>query len=185
KNAEPIPGLRIGSFKVTQGYLSFDDRRHPSDFTTRLEPINFELQKFTTGVEGGRFTFTGSSKLGERVEWHGPVSVQPIESDGEFQIDGLHAHTIWEYLEDRLNFVVNSGTIDLNATYKFSLRDAVDLQAAVSRIAVNDLAVRPKDSDIDWVTVPSLLLRGTSGEFSKRQAFHDSLSLNGVKLVSW
>src|SRR6202040_540952 len=155
KNAEPIPGLRIGSFKVTQGYLSFDDRRHPSDFTTRLEPINFELQKFTTGVEGGRFTFTGASKLGERIEWHGHVAVQPIESDGEFRIDGLLAHTLWEYLEDKLNFVVNSGAIDLAATYKFSANGGTaqggpadgrpaNLQVDVSKVAVRDLTVRPK-----------------------------------------
>jgi hypothetical protein len=119
------------------------------------------------------------------VEWHGHVSVQPIESDGEFQIDGLRAHTLWEYLEDRLNFAVNSGTIDLNATYKFSLRDAVDLQATVSRIAVNDLAVRPKDADIDWIAVPSLLLSGTTVDLLNRQAHADSLSLTGVKLVTW
>ena len=52
KSNEPIPALRIGSFKVTQGFLSFDDRRRPSDFATRLEPINFELQNFTTGWTG-------------------------------------------------------------------------------------------------------------------------------------
>jgi len=63
KSNEPVPALRIGSFKVTAGLLSFDDRRRPSDFATRLEPINFELQNFTTGVDGGRFTFTGRSKL--------------------------------------------------------------------------------------------------------------------------
>ncbi len=120
---------------------------------------------FTTGVDGGRFTFTGTSKLGERVEWHGHLSVQPIESDGEFQIDGLLAHTIWEYLEDRLNFLVNSGTIDLNATYQFSLRDAVDLQATVAKVAVNDLTVRPRQSDSDWITVPSLLVSGTTWIF--------------------
>ena len=71
KNDEPIPALRIGSFKVTGGFLDFDDRRRPSDFATRLQPINFELQNFTTGIDGGRFTFTGMSKLGERIEWHG------------------------------------------------------------------------------------------------------------------
>ena len=59
-NDEPIPALRIRSFKVTQGFLSFDDRRRQSDFATRLEPINFELQNFSTGVAGGRFTFTGA-----------------------------------------------------------------------------------------------------------------------------
>lgn len=185
KNAEPIPALRIGSFKVTQGFLSFYDRRRQSDFATRLEPINFELQNFSTGVAGGRFTFTGASKLGERIEWHGHLSVQPIESDGEFQFAGLQAHTIWEYVEDQLSFLVNSGKIDLNATYKFSLTDDVDLKVDVSRVALTDLAVRPKDSDIDWITVPELILGGTTLDLKRRQAHSDSLSLSGVKLVTW
>jgi hypothetical protein len=181
----PLPAIRIGSFKVSKGLVTYEDHSRPSEFTARLDPINFSLVDFTTGAEGGRFTFTGSTALGERVEWHGHLSVQPIESDGEFQIDGLRAHTIWEYLEDRLNFVVNSGTVYLNATYRFSLQDAVDFKATVSRIAVNDLAVRPRESDIDWITVPSLLLSGTTVDLSKRQAHADSLSLTGAKLVTW
>jgi hypothetical protein len=185
KDAEPIPALRISSFKVTQGFLSFDDRRRQSDFATRLEPINFELQNFSTGVTGGRFTFTGASKLGERIEWHGHVSVQPIESDGEFQIAGLQAHTIWEYLADQLSFLVNSGKIDVNATYKFSLQDDVDLKVDVSKVALTDLAVRPKNSDIDWITVPELVLSGTTLDLKKRQAHSDLLSLDRVKLVTW
>jgi len=42
--------------------------------------------------------------------------VQPIESDGEFQINGLRAHTIWEYLEDRLNFLSIPARSILNMT---------------------------------------------------------------------
>jgi hypothetical protein len=185
EKTQAVPAVRIGSFNVRQGLVTYEDHNRPTEFAARLEPINFALVNFTTGAEGGRFTFTGSSKLGERVEWHGHLSVQPIESDGEFRIDGLQVHTIWEYLEDRLNFAVNSGTIDLIATYKFSLRDAVDLQAALSKIAVNDLTVRPKGGDNDWVTVPSLLVSGTSVDLSKRQAHVDSVALSGVKLVTW
>src|SRR5882757_4874676 len=185
EKTQAVPAVRIGSFNVRQGLVTYEDHNRPTEFAARLEPINFSLVNFTTGAEGGQFTFTGSSKLGERLEWHGHLSVQPIESDGEFRIDGLRAQTIWEYLEDRLNFAVNSGTIDLNATYKFSLRDAVDLQAAVSRIAVNDLAVKPKGGDDVWVTVPSLLMSGTTVDLSKRQAHVDSLALSGVKLVTW
>ena len=182
---EPLPAIRIGSFKVIKGLVLYEDRSRPSAFAARLEPINFSLMNFTTGVDGGRFTFTGASELGERVEWHGHLSVQPVESDGEFQINGLRAHTIWEYLEDRLSFLVNSGTIDLNMTYKFALRDAPDFQASVSRIAVNDLILRPKGADVDWITVPSLLVSGTGVDLSKREARVDSLSLTGVKLVTW
>ena len=185
EKTQGVPAVRIGSFNVRRGLVTYEDHNRPTEFAARLEPINFALVNFTTGAEGGRFTFTGSSKLGERVEWHGHMSVQPIESDGEFRIDGLQVHTIWEYLEDRLNFAVNSGTIDLNATYKFSLRDTVDLQAALSKIAVNDLTVRPKGGDNDWVTVPSLLVSGTTVDLSKRQAHVDSLALSGVKLVTW
>ena len=185
KSNEPIPALRIGSFKVTEGFLSFDDRRRPSDFATRLQPINFELQNFTTGVDGGRFTFTGISKLGERVEWHGHLAVQPIESDGEFQIAGLQAHTIWEYLEDQLNFQVNSGKIDVNATYQFTLKDDVDLKVDVSKVALTDLAVRPKDSDVDWISVPQLTLSGTTLDLKPRRAHSDSLTIAGAKLLTW
>jgi uncharacterized protein DUF748 len=185
KSNEPIPALRIGSFKVTGGFLSFDDRRRPSDFATRLEPINFELQNFSTGADGGRFTFTGTSKLGERIEWHGHLAVQPIESDGEFQIAGLQAHTIWEYLEDQLNFQVNSGKIDVNATYKFALKDDVDLNVDVSKVALTDLTVRPKNSDVDWITVPQLTLSGTTLDLKPRRAHSDSLIITGVKLVTW
>jgi hypothetical protein len=181
----PMPALRIGSFKVRHGVVAYEDRSRPSAFTARLEPIDFELMNFTTGADGGRFTFTGSSKLGERVEWHGHVSVQPVESDGELRIDGLQAHTIWEYLEDRLNFVVDSGAIDLHVDYKFALRDAPDLQASVSKIALTNLAVRPKDTDADWITLPSLLIRGTTVNLAKRQARIDAVSIEGLKLTTW
>jgi uncharacterized protein DUF748 len=185
KSKEPVPALRIDLFKVTAGLLSFDDRRRPSDFTARLEPINFELQNFTTGVDGGRFTFSGLSKLDERIEWHGHVAVNPIESDGEFQIAGLQAHTIWSYLEDQLSFQVNSGKIDVSATYRFSLQDQPDLKVEVSKVALTDLTLRPKDADADWITVPQLLLSGTTLDLKQRQARSDSLTLTGVKLVTW
>jgi hypothetical protein len=182
---QPLPAIRIGSFKVSKGLLSYEDRSRPTNFATRLEPINFELRDFTTGVEGGRFTFTGSTKLDERIEWSGHLSAQPIESDGEFRLVGLQAHTIWDYIEDQVSFAINSGSIDLNATYTFSLKDALDLKLDVSKVAVSDLAVRPKQSDMDWITIPQLLVSGTTVDLSKRQARVESLSLTGVKLVTW
>lgn len=182
---EPLPPLRVGSFKVTQGSVSYEDLSRPSEFTTHLQPINFELRDFTTGVAGGLFTFTGSSNLGERIEWHGHLSVQPIESDGELRIDALRAHTIWEYLEDQLNFVIHSGQIDLAATYKFSLKDTVDLQLNLAKLAAADITVRPKDSEVDLVTIPGLTVLGTTLDLAPRRAHVDSVSLTGVKVSTW
>ena len=49
---EPMPALRVGSFKVTRASVGYDDRSRPSEFSARLEPIDFELRDFTTGVAG-------------------------------------------------------------------------------------------------------------------------------------
>jgi hypothetical protein len=186
KKSGPLPSLRIGLFNVNRGVVSYEDRSVPSDFTARLQPINFELRNFTTGVDGGRFTFTGTSKLGERIEWRGRIAVEPIiASDGEIKIEGLLAHTVWQYLKDRLNFQVSSGKADVTATYQFSLKDQVDLRLDVSRVELTDLGVRPKDSDSDWVKLPELLLTGAGVDLLKRQAHVDSLTLTGLKLVTW
>ena len=182
---ESIPPVRIGSFKVSDGLLSYDDRSTPSGFGARLEPINFELQDFTTGVDGGRFKFTGVSKLGERVEWHGHVSVQPIESDGEFQIDGLKVHTLWDYLEDRLNFVVNSGQIDLHSTYKFALKDHVDLHVDVQNIDMQNLTVRPRQGDVDWISLPHLSVKDTQLDLAPRRVQVGEVALKGLTLLTW
>jgi hypothetical protein len=182
---EPMPAVRVGSLKVTRGSVDYDDHSRPSEFSARLAPIDFELRNFTTGVAGGLFTFTGASKLGERIEWHGHLSVDPIESDGELSINGLRAHTIWEYLADRLNFTIDSGSIDVAATYKFALRDAVDLSLNVANLSLTDLAVKPRDSDADWVVIPSLKVAGVAVNLAQREALVDSVALSGVKLLAW
>lgn len=192
----PLPAIRIGSFKISQGAVTYEDRSQADVFAARLEPVNFELREFTTGIEGGKFTLTGSSKLGERIEWHGHVSVEPIESDGEFRIDGLLAHTLWESLQDRLNFVVNSGSIDLAATYKFSAGGGpangapadsrpANLRVDSSKMALSDLTIRPKDSETDWITVPNLSVTGTTVDLAKRQAHVDLIAVTGIKLLTW
>jgi hypothetical protein len=197
----PLPAIRIGSFKVSRGAMSYEDHSEPDVFTARLEPVNFDLHEFTTGAEGGKFNLTAVSKLGERIEWHGHVSVQPIESDGEFRIDGLLAHTLWEYLEDKLNFVVNSGAIDLAATYKFSANGGAaqggpadrrpadgrpaNLQVDLSKVALRDLTVRPKDSETDWITLPALAVTGTSVDLAAHRAHVDLISVTGIKLLTW
>jgi hypothetical protein len=180
-----LPPVRVDSLKITRGSADYVDHSRPTEFATHFEPIDFELRNFTTRQDGGLFTLKGSSKLGERVDWHGHLSVQPLESDGEVRIDGLRARTIWTYLEDRFNFVIASGSIDLDARYKFSLRDDVDLKVEVSKVEMTDLALRPKDSESDWIGIPAMTLSGASLDLARRQAQVNALSMTGLKVATW
>jgi hypothetical protein len=151
----PLPALRIGSFKVLRGSLAYLDRRRPDAASIRLEPIDFDLSEFSTGRSGGNFTLTGISKRGERLDWQGHVAVQPLESAGELRIADLRAQTLWEFIRDRVNFEVSSGTLGLTLRYRF---EAGRLQLDVADVSLEALAVRPRAGDQDWLTVPGLHL---------------------------
>ncbi len=185
KSDAPLPKVEVGSLRVSKGVVAYQDRSRPTPFATRLEPINFELHQFTTGVEGGQFMFTGASKLGERLEWHGHLTVQPVASDGELRVDGLRAHTLWEYLEDSVGFVIDSGTIDLQAKYHFSLKDDVDLTVALSKLTLNTFGLKPKGVEAEWLKIPTLTVSDAALDLKKRDARVDWVSITGLYLSTW
>lgn len=184
--AEPsLLRIEIGLFRVTSGGATYEDLSRPSPFTAKLEPINFQLQDFTTGVKGGRFTFAGSSVQGERLEWRGHVVLQPLASDGEFQVDNLQARTLWNYLKDQLAFVVSSGSIDLRGYYDFALKEQPELQVRLDTVALNDLGIRPETNGADWITLPALRLLGTAFDLQHRQIAIDSVALTAPRVSLW
>jgi len=177
-----LPALRIGSFKVSNGLVMYEDHSRPDGFVARLEPIDFELRDFTTGISGGEFTFSGVSAQGERLEWHGHLGVQPVESTGQITIEGLRVQTLWEYFQDQLNFTVTSGTIDLAASYRFS--DG-GLQLDVSNAVLEALAVRPRGGSTDWMSLSGLHVTGARVNLADHRAHVDRVTLDGLKVTAW
>jgi len=198
---QPLPRLQIDDFKVSRGALSYDDRSRSPHFEKRLEPISFDLTDFTTQASGGAFSLTAATKAGERFEWKGSLAVQPVASEGEVHVIGLHARTIWEYIDEQVAFSIDAGSIDVDAHYRFALRDAVDLQVDLSKLAVTDLAISPKsaaaasggdsgaprvvNTDSEWVVLPHLELAGLSLDLAKKQVQIQSLDLKQLKLLTW
>jgi len=178
---ESIPAVRIGSFKVSHGLVSYEDHSHPDEFTARLEPIDFELRDFTTGVAGGDFTFSGVSKRGERLDWRGHLGVQPIESTGELRVRELRVQTLWEYFQDQLNFSVTSGTIDLDASYRFS---GGNLQVDVANVSLDALGLRPRSGSTDWVSLPHLRISGAHADVAEHKVHVDAVAVDSLKLMA-
>jgi uncharacterized protein involved in outer membrane biogenesis len=183
---ESLPRIRIGEFRVARGVVSYEDRSRPAHFTTVLAPINFDLRDFRTDADSGVFTLSAATELGERFNWQGHLGVQPLVSDGELHVAGLQARTVWSGFQDGLGFTVDSGRIDIDARYRFALREAVDLQLDVARIAVSDLAVSPRNADRQpWIKLPQLTVRAATVDLDKRRVHVDSIDLTGLELLTW
>ncbi len=185
----PLPRIEIALLRISGGSASYEDRSRPAHFTMQLAPVDFTLRNFVTDAQGGQFHFSASSKLDERIDWRGSMSVRPPASDGEIRITDLSAHTVWAYLKNelgnRIGFIVHSGKIAADAHYRFSLRDVLQLNADGVHVEVSDLRVAPPGSATDWVTLPSLKIDGTSVDVAGRQVHVDRVVLTGLGVSAW
>ncbi len=185
QNGAPLPRLRIGVLKVTRGAASYEDRSRPEAFNLRLEPIDLDLRDFSSGAAGGEFTLSAATARGERLDWHGHLGLQPLASEGEVRIGRLQASTLWAYVQDRVNFVVNSGALDLEAHYRLTLTGGPDLRLEMPAARLSGLAIRPRGADADWIELPALTVSGAAVNLRERQVSVEALDLEGLKVLAW
>ena len=182
---QPLPRVQIGLFRVSNGTVSYEDESRSPTFATRLEPIEFDLRDFSTGVEGGLFDFSGKTRNDERIEWHGHLSIPDLESDGQVKLTGLQAKTIWEYIESRVNFAISSGKIDIDANYRVSVKESTELQVELRQFDIAGLGIRAKAGDADWISVPELRVGATSLDLAHREVKVDSVVFKGLQVTAW
>jgi hypothetical protein len=65
------------------------------------------------------------------------------------------------------------------------LKDSIELELNAAKLSLTDLAVKPRNSDAAWVTVPELAVVGTTIDLSQRLMQIDSVALSGLKLLTW
>jgi len=180
-----LPRIEIAAFRLDRGAASFQDLSRADPIDLHVDPITFELHDFTTGAEGGRFTFSGTSRNDERLEWHGHFALQPLSSDGEFRITGLKAHGLWEYIKHQVAFVVPSGSIDLGGSYRFLMRDRPEFEARLSGLDLRDLSLGPTEGEADWLRLSRLSVGPVQLSLIRRSVSVDSLLLDGLKVQAW
>ena len=185
KSNQPLPRIQIGLFQVNRGLVTYEDQSRAPTFATRIEPVEFDLHDFSTGVDGGVFDFSGKTRNDERIEWHGHLSVPSLESDGQIRLTGLEAKTIWEYLESSLNFAVSAGKINVDATYRVSLKDRLDLHVDLKQFDVAGLGIRAKGGDAELIGIPELRVGATTLDLGRRDVHVDSVAIKGLKIASW
>lgn len=185
KQQGAMPRIEIASFRLDRGAAGYEDYSRVDPIVLHFDPIEFELKNFTTGAEGGRFTFSGASKRNERLEWSGHFSLQPLSSDGEFKLTGLQAHSLWEYVKHQVAFVIPSGSIDLGGSYRFVMREQPDLDAVLTGLDLTDLSLGPSESEADWLRLSHLAVGPVQLNLTKRSVSVDSLVLDGLKAKAW
>jgi hypothetical protein len=180
-----VPAVRIGELSVADGEVDIEDRSRPQPFATGLEPVTFNLMDFRTAGGGNAFAFTAGSDAAGTLHIEGSLGVEPFSSTGSFQLGGLEAATVSEYLGDLLPVTLLSGVIDLAFTYDFSLAgEPFTFILDMPSLAIRDLATVARGHEVPW-QVPLVDVRDTHVDLAARSVTIASVEVKDVMAPAW
>ncbi len=185
--AAHLPALRVIALGVHGGSVRFQDLSRAEPFSATLAPIEFDLNDFRTAPSyESRYRFSAVTGAGERLDWSGQFSVQPLGSSGEFVIAGLKASTIASYLQNALPFALSDGNLDVNGSYRFVATPATELSLTVPSIKIHSLAIAPTAAAaMPYVTLPELDVADSSVSLSERRASIGRVTVQKAALQVW
>jgi len=182
-----LPALRVKALGVHGGHVQFEDRSRSEPFAATLSPIEFDLTDFRTAAKfENKYRFSASTSAGERLDWSGEFSLQPLGSSGQFTIAGLKAATIAAYLQNALPFALTSGSLDVQGNYRFVASTPTGLSLTLPSIKIHALSIAPAASvEAPWITLPELDFDNTAIVLEQRRVAIGQIKLQHAVLRLW
>ncbi len=187
KDKGPLPSIRIELLRVRRGQVNFADQSRRLKPEKTFSPIEFELHDFHTTAEGGGFKLSAASTQGERFDWSGRLSLQPIASDGKFKVSALRARSAYEFFSEDLPFEINGGQVDLAGNYRFSAgaQAGTRLDVTLPEVRITELGLRMPGGDRDWVSLAIADTKDMRLSLDRHSLGIASLSLTGLRANAW
>ncbi|HET9325832.1 MAG TPA: DUF748 domain-containing protein [Candidatus Eisenbacteria bacterium] len=181
-----FPSLRIRRVSLEGGRLLFQDQSRSLPFATAIEPIQLELERFSTlPTERGDHSFTASLIEGGTLRWQGAFSVDPVVATGRVDVDSLSARALWRWMSSDLRFEVLEGRLSLTVPYTYRASgDSTNLVLRQASIRANGVRIVEPGRAGDVVVVPSLAAEGGRVDFARLKASLSRVHAEGARLVT-
>ncbi|HWK73205.1 MAG TPA: DUF748 domain-containing protein [Povalibacter sp.] len=178
------PRVRISTLDVYEGRIGLTDQTLTRPFAAALKPVRFTLTDFKTDV-GYRnaYDFAGTTTSGERLEWNGGFTVQPLGSAGQFSVQGLKMETVDSYIYESLPFRLASGDATVSGSYNFALNPTFALDITLPSIEVRNLSFAERSSKAAApVTIPGIQAHDVTFSYGKRDVALKRLDVKGARV---
>ena len=175
--------VHIGRLAVADGRLGFQDRARPRPFSAALTPIGFSLNDFRTDIgHRNEYSFAAATRAGEKLEWAGAFTVQPLGSTGTFGLSDLRLATLDAYLEHNLPMKLASGTVQLRGSYDFDLQP-LSLEVKLPSISVRDVSIAERGVAANApVVIPQIDVQNLAFSLSRRDVGVQRLDVRGARI---
>jgi len=165
--SDPFP-LRIGSIKLSGGYLHFEDQRPSEPIEFLYDDMNLELKNLSTlPDDNADMTLVARGPNGGRIDWSGTLGLAPIASEGTLKITDGQMKLFWPYVRDAVPLVLDDGVLNLDTHYKLNLSKTTELLLDNTSLRVAPFAIKAPDGR-PLARLASLQVSETSIDLAKQ-----------------
>lgn len=143
--SKPFP-LRIGSIKLADGYLHFQDLRPSEPIEFVYDSMNLELKNLSTLPDDqADMTLVAAGPEGGQIEWSGTVGLNPIMSAGKLKLSDGQMKVWWPYVRDALPLALENGVLNFSTEYQLDLSHDTQLKLSNAALSVAPFALNAPD----------------------------------------
>ncbi|EIK93976.1 hypothetical protein PMM47T1_23819 [Pseudomonas sp. M47T1] len=143
--SKPFP-VRIGSLKLSEGYLHFKDLRPSEPIEFLYNSMNLELNNLSTlPDDNADMTLVAVGPNGGQVDWKGRISLVPITSQGSLKVTDGQMKVWWPYVRDALPLALQEGVLNLSTDYSLDLSKETELNLTNASVSIAPFALNAPD----------------------------------------
>ena len=186
-SSEPIFPVIIDLLHIERGILEFHDESKPTPFHADIVPLNFMLRNFRTHQDADNLlALSAEIGPGEVLEWHGNLAINPLLSDGQISLTGLHVRSLWEYFQDQVGFEIAEGQVDLTAAYHVDAKSGrLSTRVTDGKLNFKSLRLSEKGGRDTVISVPSFSIEGVEVDVLQQKVIIASVRTTDAHIQGW
>jgi len=173
--------LWIEDLQITLDRVALEDRVPTTTFQTHLGPITLTAHQLTSiPNESGHQFFELHTPEGLAIQWNGSIGLQPLTSEGTFQLTGPLLHLAAVYLQDQLNFTLPEDQFKLSFNYQLNraAAQAVNLKLRDINVELTQLAMLESGSQKPLLRLKQASIKNAQFDWPEQQVQLPQISLD-------
>ncbi|BFM11909.1 DUF748 domain-containing protein [Simiduia litorea] len=187
-----LPRVWVGEFELNAKLLQYCESHRQKPFNAGLKDFHFTLRDFSTlNEQGDGYHLRAESAQGGVLEWRGDISASGSKTWGQFSLTQFQLLPIWQFLEPKLNFTLNSGTFSIQGHYELDWKKALKWQISETQAALENVDLTQTSastlagqtpSNLGWQRFDADITQVNSRD---KSASIKALNLHKLQLSSW
>ena len=186
ENDAELLALLINKISFNKGNIVFEDFSNETPYKTEIKALSFTLRNLSTHPEKeGVYKLDANLADNGVLSWNGTLDLNPVRSAGTLNFSKISTKSAWKYIQDKVNFVVSSGEIDIIGNYAFDFSgENKKFNINNSEISVNSFSMVEKGNEKEVVTINSAVATGISFDLGKETLVVSEVKSSGGKATA-